>query len=110
RDEALALYDERFCRMWEFYLACCEAAFRYQNVAVFQLQCTRSAYAVPLTRNYIAERYEDLRMREAEIARAATVRPEIVRAPEETAAPVRAEADGRQGRSTDPVPLRKQQH
>jgi len=65
---------------------------------------------VPLTRDYIAERYEDLRMREAEIARAGTVRPEIVRAPEETAAPVRADAAGRQDRSTDPVPLRKQKH
>jgi cyclopropane-fatty-acyl-phospholipid synthase len=66
RDEALALYDERFCRMWEYYLACCEAAFRYQNVAVFQIQCARRADALPLTRAYIAERYEDLRLREAE--------------------------------------------
>ena len=32
RDEARALYDERFCRMWEYYLSCCEAAFRYQDV------------------------------------------------------------------------------
>jgi cyclopropane-fatty-acyl-phospholipid synthase len=72
RQEALALYDERFCRMWEYYLACCEAAFRYQNVAVFQVQCARRADAVPLTRAYIAERYEDLRLREAE----ATIGPE----------------------------------
>ncbi|MFA5900684.1 MAG: cyclopropane-fatty-acyl-phospholipid synthase family protein [Hyphomicrobium sp.] len=85
RDKAMALYDERFCRMWEFYLACCEAAFRYQNVAVFQVQCARSAYAVPLTRSYIAERFEDLRMREKEI---------------QAAAPEPA--------SSDPVPLRKQ--
>ena len=56
RDEARALYDERFCRMWEYYLACCEAAFRYQDVAVFQVQCARSIDAVPLTRDYIAER------------------------------------------------------
>jgi len=110
REEARALYDERFCRMWEFYLACCETAFRYQNVGVFQVQCTRSAHALPLTRNYIAERYEDLRMREAELARSEMVRPETVSAAKETPAPIRAEADGRQGRSTDPVPLRKQQH
>jgi cyclopropane-fatty-acyl-phospholipid synthase len=84
RSEALALYDERFCRMWEYYLACCEAAFRYQNVAVFQIQCARSADAVPLTRTYIAERYEDLRLREAEAK----------------GAPTRAPGD--------PVPLRKQ--
>jgi cyclopropane-fatty-acyl-phospholipid synthase len=66
RDEALALYDERFCRMWEFYLAACEAAFRFQNVAVFQVQCARRQEAVPLTRDYIFERIHDLRMREAE--------------------------------------------
>ncbi|MFN3623063.1 MAG: class I SAM-dependent methyltransferase [Hyphomicrobium sp.] len=87
RDEALALYDERFCRMWEFYLACCEAAFRFQNVAVFQVQCARSAYAVPLTRGYIAERYEDLRMRETE-----------------------QRSQQAAGSPTDPVPLRKQRH
>jgi cyclopropane-fatty-acyl-phospholipid synthase len=66
RAEALELYDERFCRMWEFYLAACEAAFRFQNVGVFQLQIARSQYAVPRTRDYIIERVHDLRMREAE--------------------------------------------
>ncbi len=66
RDEALALYDERFCRMWEFYLAGCEAAFRFQNVAVFQVQCARNQEAVPLTRDYIFERMHDLRMVEAQ--------------------------------------------
>ncbi len=66
RAQALELYDERFCRMWEFYLAACEAAFRFQNVGVFQLQITRRQDAVPLTRDYIIERVHDLRMREAE--------------------------------------------
>jgi cyclopropane-fatty-acyl-phospholipid synthase len=66
RAEALALYDERFCRMWEYYLASCEAAFRFQNVAVFQVQCARRQDAVPLTRDYIAERVHELRMREAQ--------------------------------------------
>jgi cyclopropane-fatty-acyl-phospholipid synthase len=70
REEARALYDERFCRMWEYYLACCEAAFRYQNVAVFQIQCARCVDAVPLTRDYIAERMVDLHMREAEMSAA----------------------------------------
>jgi cyclopropane-fatty-acyl-phospholipid synthase len=65
REEARALYDERFCRMWEYYLACCEAAFRYQDVAVFQVQCARSIDAVPLTRDYIAERTQILRLHEA---------------------------------------------
>jgi cyclopropane-fatty-acyl-phospholipid synthase len=66
RDDALALYDERFCRMWEFYLAACEAAFRFQDVAVFQVQCARRQDAVPLTRDYIFERMHDLRMQEAQ--------------------------------------------
>jgi cyclopropane-fatty-acyl-phospholipid synthase len=66
RDEALELYDERFCRMWEFYLAACEAAFRFQNVAVFQVQCARRQDAVPLTRDYIYERMHDLKMQEAQ--------------------------------------------
>jgi cyclopropane-fatty-acyl-phospholipid synthase len=66
RDEACALYDERFCRMWEFYLAACEAAFRFQNVAVFQVQCARKQDAVPLTRDYIRERMYELRTREAQ--------------------------------------------
>ena len=66
RDEARTLYDERFCRMWEFYLAACEAAFRFQNVAVFQVQCARRQDAVPLTRDYIYERMHDLKMQEVE--------------------------------------------
>jgi cyclopropane-fatty-acyl-phospholipid synthase len=77
RAEALDLYDERFCRMWEFYLAACEAAFRCQHAAVFQVQCARRQEAVPLTRNYIAERMRDLRLREEELDRGegATVEP-----------------------------------
>ena len=67
RAEALALYDERFCRMWEFYLSSCEAAFRFQGVAVFQVQCARRQDAVPRTRDYIAERMHDLRMRETQL-------------------------------------------
>ena len=55
REEALGLYDERFCRMWEFYLAACEAAFRWRSVVVFQIQLARRQEATPLTRAYIAE-------------------------------------------------------
>jgi cyclopropane-fatty-acyl-phospholipid synthase len=54
-DKAAAIKDERFCRMWEFYLAGSEAAFRYQNLAVFQLQLTKRIDALPLTRDYIYE-------------------------------------------------------
>jgi cyclopropane-fatty-acyl-phospholipid synthase len=54
RDDAVALMGERFCRMWEFYLAGCELAFRHQNLMVFQIQLAKSAYALPVTRDYIA--------------------------------------------------------
>lgn len=38
RDEAEALYDERFCRMWEIYLAMVECGFRHGGLTVFQIQ------------------------------------------------------------------------
>ncbi len=50
---AAELYDERFCRMWEFYLAGCEIAFRYQGHVVAQIQLAKRADVVPLTRSYI---------------------------------------------------------
>ncbi|EIM25667.1 SAM-dependent methyltransferase [Microvirga lotononidis] len=56
REEVLRLYDERFCRMWECYLAMSESAFRWQDAVVFQVQLARRNDAVPLTRDYIAER------------------------------------------------------
>src|SRR3990172_3404684 len=55
RDKACALYDERFCRMWEFYLTGCEIAFRHIGQMVFQMQLARHQDAVPLTRDYAAE-------------------------------------------------------
>jgi len=54
RDEARALYDERFCRMWEYYLATSEAAFRHLNTVVFQIQMAKELTALPLTRDYVA--------------------------------------------------------
>lgn len=53
RDEAVRLYDERFARMWEFYLACSEMAFRKQNLMNFQIQITKRQGVVPMTRDYI---------------------------------------------------------
>ncbi|WP_333781686.1 cyclopropane-fatty-acyl-phospholipid synthase family protein [Hoeflea prorocentri] len=52
-DKAKELYDERFCRMWEFYLAGSEIAFRWQDLVVFQIQLAHRPDAVPLTRDYI---------------------------------------------------------
>lgn len=55
RDKAKAIYDERFCRMWDFYLAGSEAAFRWQDLMVFQIQLTRRNDTLPITRGYIEE-------------------------------------------------------
>ena len=54
-DKAAVLYDERFCRMWEFYLAACEMTFRRQGHMIVQIQLAKSLDAVPLTRDYIGE-------------------------------------------------------
>ena len=66
RDEAKALYDERFCRMWEFYLVGSEASFRIDANMVFQIQLAKRQDVVPLTRNYVTEREARLRGREAQ--------------------------------------------
>ena len=49
-----ALYDARFCRMWEFYLCLSEVAFRHRGCMVFQIQLSKRVDAVPLTRDYIS--------------------------------------------------------
>jgi cyclopropane-fatty-acyl-phospholipid synthase len=64
REEAVRLYDERFARMWEFYLASSEMSFRKQNVMVFQIQLTKRQGVVPITRDYIAR--EEARLRGVE--------------------------------------------
>ena len=55
RDKVAALYDPRFCRMWEFYLAACEAAFRHNGLVVFQFQLAKQVAALPTTRRYLAQ-------------------------------------------------------
>ena len=45
--------DEAFCRMWEFYLAACENAFRHSDLVVFQAQLTQGHGNVPITRDYL---------------------------------------------------------
>jgi cyclopropane-fatty-acyl-phospholipid synthase len=66
REAAAKLYDARFVRMWEFYLAASEMAFREQAMMVFQLQLTKRQGVVPMTRNYINREEARLRAREAE--------------------------------------------
>lgn len=67
REEAQRLYDERFCRMWEFYLAASEMAFRDGGMMVFQIQMAKRAGAVPTTRDYIA--HTEARLRRIETGR-----------------------------------------
>jgi cyclopropane-fatty-acyl-phospholipid synthase len=55
RAEIKSLYDERFCRMWEFYLAACEAAFHHLRQMVFQVQITKRLETLPLTRDYMLD-------------------------------------------------------
>ena len=52
-DKAAELYDEQFCRMWEFYLASSEMTFRHWGQMVFQIQLSKSVDAAPLTRDYM---------------------------------------------------------
>jgi len=66
--EIAALYDERFCRMWELYLKASEMSFRHQPQMVFQLQLTKRVDALPITRDYMTD-WE--RRRGAESIRAA---------------------------------------
>jgi cyclopropane-fatty-acyl-phospholipid synthase len=61
REEAVRLYDERFARMWEFYLASSEMAFRKQNMMNFQIQLTKRQGVVPMTRDYIGAEEAKLR-------------------------------------------------
>lgn len=53
RDRVAALYDERFCRMWRFYLVACEMTFRLNDQCVFQFQLAPKQENVPLTRDYL---------------------------------------------------------
>jgi cyclopropane-fatty-acyl-phospholipid synthase len=55
RAEAAKIYDERFCRMWEFYLQLCEVAFRGMTLCVFQLQIAKDIGVLPITRDYMYE-------------------------------------------------------
>ena len=68
RDEVKAIYDERFCRMWEFYLAISEASFRLGITVIFQIQLVKKVDALALTRDYIGETEKNLRHKEKALA------------------------------------------
>ena len=60
REAIIALYDERFFRMWTFYLAGAATVFEYGSMANYQIQYVRSRHAVPITRDYIADAEQSL--------------------------------------------------
>ena len=64
RGEILSLYDERFFRMWQFYLAGAEAGFRYGGLANFQVQYLMRPDTLPIVRNYMLE--EETRLVESD--------------------------------------------
>jgi cyclopropane-fatty-acyl-phospholipid synthase len=66
REEAVQLYDDRFARMWEFYLAASEMSFRKGNLMNFQIQLTKRQGVVPMTRDYVGQ--EEARLKGLEQA------------------------------------------
>jgi len=64
REDVERIYEQRFVRMWEFYLAASEMSFREQNMMVMQVQLTKRQGVVPMTRDYIGR--EEQRLAAAE--------------------------------------------
>jgi cyclopropane-fatty-acyl-phospholipid synthase len=67
RAEIAEIYDERFCRMWEFYLISSEAGFRWFGMMNFQLQLTKRVDALPMTRDYMLAGERDMLAGEAQL-------------------------------------------
>lgn len=65
KDEAVKLYDERFFRMWEFYLAASETAFVFDKLTIFQIQLSHELDVVPYMRGYVGERETELKVFES---------------------------------------------
>jgi cyclopropane-fatty-acyl-phospholipid synthase len=62
RGAIAALYDDRFCRMWEFYLAASEASFRRDGMVVYQIQIAKHLDALPITRDYMIEAERSMKL------------------------------------------------
>ena len=65
RDKVAAMYDERFCRMWEFYLVSAEMMFLTGSQMVFHMQLARQRDAAPIVRDYITDLQREYKMTEA---------------------------------------------
>lgn len=70
RDEVAAMYDQRFCRMWEFYLAAAEVAFRCERMVIFQFLLARKPSALPRARAVFVDRAKALEKLEEQAYRA----------------------------------------
>lgn len=66
RAKVAEMYDERFCRMWEFYLISAEMMFRTGSQLVFHMQLAKKRDAVPIVRDYITDTQREFVKREAE--------------------------------------------
>lgn len=64
RESVATLFDERFCRMWEFYLSTSEFAFRHGGHFVFQIQLAKAVEALPMKRDYMRKAEKHLRQAE----------------------------------------------
>ena len=64
-DKARELYDDRFCRMWRYYLIACEVSFIYNKQVVYQFQIAPDQEAVPLTRDYLYSTPRSKKVRQA---------------------------------------------
>ena len=53
KEKIIKMYDEKFFRMWEFYLVGCEIAFKWGDQVVYQFQLTKNYTSTPITRDYI---------------------------------------------------------
>ncbi len=67
KETIIKMYDERFFRMWDFYLAACEGAFMHGASHVFQMQLARERDAVPLSREYIGLQSQTYAEKDAQI-------------------------------------------
>ncbi|WP_088344109.1 MULTISPECIES: cyclopropane-fatty-acyl-phospholipid synthase family protein [Rhodomicrobium] len=68
RERIASLYDERFCRMWDFYLQSCEAGFRWGGLSVLQMQFAKEIDVLPITRDYMAAEEARLQQEDALVA------------------------------------------
>jgi cyclopropane-fatty-acyl-phospholipid synthase len=74
REQVLTFFDERFIRLWEFYLVASEVAFRTGAMDNFQIQLSRQLEALPITRRYMVDAEDALRRKEGTTAERRPVR------------------------------------